>query len=530
MLVQKTSTTPKAPKAQPKKQKRKISASEFRSQLCVPRRTVNALKSLEDVKKAFSLPINASGITKEQRMAMDSAFDFSGGYSAIFGSLTQHGFDMGQYPLTSFIGYGVLQQIAQQGLIRACIQTVADDMTRMWIELKGGDDTDGDKLNHLKDLIDNKYHLREVFHRAFVTTGYMGGAFVYVKTQSEQINLPLTYNDKNKELAKGEKISFIVVDPVNTSPMEYNCTNPLEEDYMKPRRWVVLSHEVHSSRMLPIIDNEPPTLLKPSYNFLGIPQAQILWDYVMHFNQCRVNAQNLLKKISLLVVQTDMDAILTSQNGVANFDERMNFLARYRDNDSVFVCDKSEEAVSNVQTTISGCTDVVRQALEMVAAINRTPAVKLLGISPSGFNATGESDIRNYYDYVHSKQELHHDAVQKCIEAIQLVEYGFIDKSIGFDFVDLNVENETAAAMTAQTKIASLAQLLDRQVMSAEEMRQAVKQDESLGLSFLSDEIPEDLKLADNEDFMTDDPVSNVFERMLKEQKNGNQAENMQSS
>ena len=518
MAVKKTAT--ETTKAQTKPQ-RKISPSEIQTQLQVPRRTINALKSLEEVKKAFSLPINASGITEKQRMAMDAAFDNSGGFGAIFGSLTQHATEMGQYPLTSFIGYGALQQVAQQGLIRACIQTVADDMTRMWIELKGGDDTDSDKLNHLKDLIDNKYNLREVFHRAFVTTGYMGGAFVYVKTDSEKIELPLVYSDISAELKKGKNIKFIVIDPVNTSPMEYNCTNPLEDDYMKPRRWIVLGHEVHSSRMLAVIDNEPPTLLKPNYNFLGIPQSQILWDYVMHFNQCRINAQNLLKKISLLVVQTDMDSILSSQDGVAAFDSRMNFLARYRDNDSVFVCDKTEEAVSNVQTTISGCTDVVRQALEMVAAINRTPAVKLLGISPSGFNATGESDIRNYYDYVHSKQELHHEQLQRCIEAIQLVEYGFIDKSIGFEFVNLNVENEASAAMTAQTKITSLAQLLDRQVMSAEEMRQAVKQDDTLGLSFLSDDLPEGEE--DQDDFRTDEP--NPF---MKESANG-ESENLPS-
>lgn len=476
------------------------------TQLLMPRRTVKALDSIEAVREAFALPVNASGIGTDQRMAMDSAFDAVGGFEAIYGSLTQHASSMGQYPLTSFVGYGALQQIAQQGLIRACIQTVADDMTRMWIELDGGDDADSDKLNKLKDLIDQKYHLREIFHKAFTTTGYMGGAFVYFKTEDAKTNLPLAINDLSAELQTGKSLKFVVVDPVNTSPLSYNCTDPLEEDYMRPTFWWVLGREVHASRMLAIVDNEPPTLLKPSYNFLGIPQAQILWDYVMHFNQCRVSAAKLLDKVSLLVVQTDLDAVLSDPNGVANFDTKMDILARYRNNDSVFVCDKESEGVSNVQTGVGGCTDVVRQALEMVAAINRTPAVKLLGISPSGFNATGESDIRNYYDYVHSKQELHHDAIQKCIEAIELVEFGEIDPSISFKFVDLNVENEASKAMTAQTKIGALAQLLDRQVMSAEEMRQAVKQDETLDLSFLSDEMPE-MEDAEQDDFRTDDPI-----------------------
>lgn len=510
------------------KQPKSVSADSLAEQLMIPRRTALALNNLEAVKQAFCLPVNASGISEAERLAMDSAFDDMGGFNAIYGSLTQHATELGQYPITSFIGYGALQQVAQQGMIRACIQTVADDMTRKWIELEGCEDVE--KLNELTDLINNKYKLKDIFHHAFEVTGYMGGAFVYIKTSvasdEDKADCPLVISDLSAELEKDKYLKFIVVDPVNVSPLTYNCTDPLEDDYMKPTKWVVLGKVVHSSRMLSVVDNEPPLLLKPNYNFLGIPQAQILWDYVMHFNKCRVEAANLLRKVALLNVQTDMDEVLQNKEGVALLDRKMDILARYRDNDSVFVTDKDSEGVQNIQTSIAGCTDVVRQALEMIAAINRTPAVKLLGISPSGFNATGESDIRNYYDYVHSKQELHHEQIQRCIEAIQLVEYGFIDTSINFKFCPLDEENETSKAMTAQTKISALTQLVDRQAMSAEELRQAVKADANLDLSFLSDELPEELQNAESEDFMTDNPNQNTFENLLKQQGNENDKQN----
>lgn len=66
-------------------------------------------------------------------------------------------------------------------MIRACIQTVADDMTRKWIKIKGGQAVYAEKLDKLKNLIESKYHLRQVFHWAFATTGYMGGALIFVK-------------------------------------------------------------------------------------------------------------------------------------------------------------------------------------------------------------------------------------------------------------------------------------------------------------------------------------------------------------
>ena len=516
-IVSKKSDTPIRPK---------ITADSVREQLqMIPERTVNAFKNLRSVKKEFALPITMSGVSKDEYKEMNMAFDSAGGFNAIYESLTQHAYDLGQYPITSFVGYGVLQQIAQQGLIRACIQTVSDDLSRKWIKIDGCDDPQ--KLEIIENEL-KKLHIKDLFHKAVTTTGYMGGAFIFIDTGEDDLTLPLAINDLSAELKEGSKVKFVVVDPVNVSPIEYNCIDPLRDDYMQPRMWQVLGKRVHASRLLSFIENQPPMLLKPNYNFLGIPQAQILWDYVMHFNQTRASTARLLEKISLLVVQTDMDAVLSDEHGIELFDAKMEFLERYRNNDSVFVCDKESEGVMNVQTTIAGCTDVVRQSLELIACINRTPAVKLLGISPSGFNATGESDLKNYYDYISSKQELYREQIQTIINVIQLCEFGNIDPAITFKFEPLNEENKASQAMTAQTKIGALTQLVDRQAMSAEELRTAVREDEDLGLSFLDEEMPEELENATQTDLMTDDPSTqqgNMFEEMMK-QKQGESAEN----
>lgn len=516
-IVSRKSDTPIRPK---------ITADSVREQLqMIPERTINAFKNLRSVKKEFALPITMSGISKDEYKEMNMAFDSAGGFNTIYESLTQHAYDLGQYPITSFVGYGVLQQIAQQGLIRACIQTVSDDLSRKWIKIDGCDDPQ--KLEIIENEL-KKLHIKDLFHKAVTTTGYMGGAFIFIDTGEDDLTLPLAINDLSAELKEGSKVKFVVVDPVNVSPIEYNCINPLRDDYMQPRMWQVLGKRVHASRLLPFVENQPPMLLKPNYNFLGIPQAQILWDYVMHFNQTRASTARLLEKISLLVVQTDMDAVLSDEHGIELFDAKMEFLERYRNNDSVFVCDKESEGVMNVQTTIAGCTDVVRQSLELIACINRTPAVKLLGISPSGFNATGESDLKNYYDYIASKQELYREQIQTIINVIQLCEFGNIDPAITFKFEPLNEENKASQAMTAQTKIGALTQLVDRQAMSAEELRTAVREDEDLGLSFLDEEMPEELENATQTDLMTDDPSAqqgNMFEEMMK-QKQGESAEN----
>jgi phage-related protein (TIGR01555 family) len=495
----------------PRPEKKKLDADSLRDQLLsIPERTLKALTNLRAVKKEFGLPATMSGVTAKERQTLNMAFDSAGGFNAIYESMTLHAAELGQYPITSFVGYGVLQQIAQNGMIRACIQTVADDVSRRWITLDGP----AEKVEVLEKLLKDPNYgglsVKELFHRAVTTTGYMGGAFIFIDTGDADTELPLAINEFSAELSQGSSVRFVLVDPVNVSPISYNCTNPLDVDYMVPKVWQVLGRRVHSSRMLTFIENQPPMLLRPNYNFLGIPQAQILWDYVVHFNKTRISAAKLLDKISLLVVQTDMDEILSSQTGVQDFDAKMEFLQRYRDNDSVFVCDKDSEAVTNVQTSIAGCTDIVRQSLELIACINRTPAVKLLGISPSGFNATGESDIKNYYDYIASKQELYRDQIQTIINVLQLTQWGYIDPSITFTFNSLSQDDKASKAMTAQTRIGALSQLVDRQAISAEELRDLVRQDPDLELSSLDEEMPEVLSEAEPVE-----PAGNMFEGLI---------------
>lgn len=494
-----------------KPEKKKLDADSLRDQLLsIPERTLKALTNLRAVKKEFGLPATMSGVTTQERKELNMAFDSAGGFNAIYESMTLHAAELGQYPITSFVGYGVLQQIAQNGMIRACIQTVADDVSRRWITLDGP----AEKVEVLEKLLSDTNNgglsVKELFHRAVTTTGYMGGAFIFIDTGDADTELPLAINEFSAELSQGSNVRFVLVDPVNVSPVAYNCTNPLDVDYMVPKVWQVLGRRVHASRMLTFVENQPPMLLRPNYNFLGIPQAQILWDYVVHFNKTRISVAKLLDKISLLVVQTDMDEILSSQTGVQDFDAKMEFLQRYRDNDSVFVCDKDSEAVTNVQTSIAGCTDIVRQSLELIACINRTPAVKLLGISPSGFNATGESDIKNYYDYIASKQELYRDQIQTIINVLQLTQWGYIDPSITFTFNSLSQDDKASKAMTAQTRIGALTQLVDRQAISAEELRDLVRQDPDLELSSLDEEMPEVLSEAEPVE-----PAGNMFEGLI---------------
>lgn len=64
------------------------------------------------------------------------------------------------------------------------------------------------------------------------------------------------------------------------------------------------------------------------------------------------------------------------------------------------------EVFQQKQLSFTGLPDVVRLFLMIASAAADIPATRLLGQSPQGLNATGDSDTRNYYDLCAAKQKI----------------------------------------------------------------------------------------------------------------------------
>ncbi|MDE9456102.1 anti-CBASS protein Acb1 family protein [Xenorhabdus bovienii] len=111
---------------------------------------------------------------------------------------------------------------------------------------------------------------------------------------------------------------------------------------------------------------------------LASAQAQLLYDYVIHFQDSRTSAARLLEKFSFTVLKTNMSDILTNPNSTQSLDGRLAYMASVRSNDGIVAIDKEMEDIVKLETPLSGVTDIVRQMLELIVVINRTPAVALI--------------------------------------------------------------------------------------------------------------------------------------------------------
>lgn len=383
---------------------------------------------------------------------------------------------------SKFLGYPFLQVLSQNPLISAGVETIADEMTKKFIKLvHTGDDLAcgvgseiavEDKLKMLEAEL-KKFKISSLFRRCAEKTGYYGGCLAYVDTggidDPELLKSPLYFDQTI--IKKGSLKHFTIIDPVNVSPGFYNASDPLRSDYFKPQTWFVMGKEVHTSRFLYFAGKEAPLLLKPAYNFFGVSQAQLAFEYVENFQKNRDSGSELLNKFSVSVFKTNMQNAMYSGE-TAELEKRIQYFVHKRHNDGVFVLDKDDEDFIKSDTSLGGVTDIIRQSLELIASVFRIPAVKYLGISPSGFNATGESDLKNFYSLIESLQEKQFaDNLETVLKLLQLNKFGEIDPHIGFEFIPLDEEDDKIKAETEKMQADTLAVYLDRNVISAEEAR-----------------------------------------------------------
>lgn len=216
----------------------------------------------KELYKAY-MPPRTWGATEEYQLAMDSHLQACG-----YSGLIEHaiGLGMGLDEIApQFLGYPYLAGLAQNPLIRAGVTTVAEDMTKNWIELKrGGKSTEkDDKITVLTTAL-NDFGLQTLFNEAAQKCDFDGGCLIYIDTGEKEpkaLEQPLSLDPL---LFSGKKIRrFTLVEAINLYPGLYNATDPLDPDYFSPTTWLVLGRRIHKSRFLYFAPNRVPMLLRP---------------------------------------------------------------------------------------------------------------------------------------------------------------------------------------------------------------------------------------------------------------------------
>ncbi len=95
-------------------------------------------------------------------------------------------------------------------------------------------------------------------------------------------------------------------------------------------------------------------------------------------------------------------AMIASGND-ANLKRRLNWLDMSRHVANTELLD-SEEDYAKHSSTVAGLSELIDRFMMAVSAPTGIPVTLLMGRSPAGQNATGEADVKFYYDNIRSSQ------------------------------------------------------------------------------------------------------------------------------
>ncbi len=425
--------------------------------------------------EGFGRPIDgpdASGMAMDDAIKLAEDWDNTIGAQALSvgGSALAQGI--------GFLGYPFLAELSQRPEYRMISETIAEELTRKWIRVtstsKGKDKTG--KVDAMNEALD-RFKLRERFHKSAELDGFMGRCQLFVDmgtspADNAELNTPLMLTPE--KIGKGSLKGFRVVEPMWSYPLDYNSTDPLTENFYVPTSWAVMQRRVHASRLHTFIGRPMPDLLKPAYAFGGLSLSQMAMPYVQNWLRTRQSVSDLVHSFSVMILATDMGSTLDSE-GMNKLLRRAQAAVLFRDNRGMQIINKATEEFTNVAAPISGLHELQAQSQEQMASISRIPLVKLLGVTPSGLNASSDGEIRVFYDRVKATQEKFMGPhLKHALDVIQLSEFGEVDDDLTHEWVPLWELDAAGAAAVRKTDADTGAVLIESGTLDPKEERQRI--------------------------------------------------------
>ncbi|MDI3451642.1 DUF1073 domain-containing protein [Acinetobacter sp. V89_4] len=286
------------------------------------------------------------------------------------------------------------------------VDVVADDMTRKGVKLNGlSDPKESEKIDQEMDRL-------QVWGRLNKTIKWSrlyGGAIAVMMIDGQNVSTPLNVNTIGKDQFKG----LLVLDRWMVQPTLQDLVTELGPDYGTPRYYDVITdsvglcnQKVHYSRVIRMDGVELPYNQSITENLWGQSVIERLEDRLTIFDSATLGAGQLVYKAHLRTYKVKGLRSLIAAGGqlYEALVKQINQIRQWQSNEGLTLMD-ADDTYEAHQYNFSGLDNILLQFGQQISGATGIPLVRLFGQSPAGLNATGESDLANYYDNINQQQE-----------------------------------------------------------------------------------------------------------------------------
>lgn len=302
--------------------------------------------------------------------------------------------------VTKFLDRGQLNA-AYRGdwIARKVVDIPADDATREWRSWQA-DTKDITAIEDAERFFQIQKKVKLVDRRARL----YGGAALVLGVDQGNPDEPLIV-----EQVKRDSLKFVHVVTrydLTAGELERDVMNP---DYGRPKYYTSnaatgMGMRIHPSRVIPFLGAEHPDPMNGDAQGWGDPVLQILADAIKACSTVSQSVASLLNELQLDIVKVPgLTLGLKNEAYEKRLQSRFGLAATAKSIYKILLLDKEEEW-SRINANLGGMHELVKVYLLIASGAADIPATRMVGQSPAGLSATGESDVRNYYDRIATEQ------------------------------------------------------------------------------------------------------------------------------
>lgn len=436
----------------------------------------------------------AQDASKLQRQKVLSNLSNTGSYGGGINNI-----QLNFFAQQSFIGYQVCALLAQNWLIDKACTVPAEDAVRNGykITVNDGIQVNPAKLIKLREM-DIEFKINEQMID-FIRMGKIFGIRIAL-FNIDGIDYEKPFNIDGVKPNSYKSISQI--DPYWITPeLDIGATsNPSLPNFYKPTWWRINGKRIHYSHLVIYIPHPVADVLKPTYIFGGTSVPQLIFNRVYAAEKCANESPSLLLTKRMFVEKTDMAQAITNQE---EFESRAELVSQLMDNYATRFINGNTEDIMKLETTLADVDETIMTQYQLVAAIARMPATKLIETTPKGFSSSGEYEEGSYHETLQSLQKNHVTPLlnrhhQLCIKSrIAPSKEEAFKVTVEWEPLDAMTSTEKAE-LRKLTAIADKA-YLDTGAVNAQDIRKKIIADPESGYNGLDDETEDDEDIENNE-------------------------------
>ena len=360
-----------------------------------------------------------------------------------------------EYPLTRMTdNYALLNSLYRTNwVVQNVVGLIVDDMLREWYKLKGNITPEAQAA---MGKIERETRIRDRLNEGLRWGRLYGGAagLILLKGQ-EKLEEPLDLDLIFPGSFQGLYILDRWMGITTTNGLVMESGEPVPEYYSITDADGNTVARVHHSRVIRFTGRDLPAIERQAEMYWGESEIEALYKEVVAHDNVSSNMAALTFQANINTMEVKgLEQLFSigSSQAQRRFWQVMQAQSVLRSNFGTQLVEQGNK-LSNTQYTFTGLQDVYESMCLNLCGASHYPMTKLFGRSPSGMNATGESDLKNYYDYVDSQREAKlRPALQKLLPVLAMSAWGLVPDDLDFTFPPLWTPTAKEVAEIAKTK------------------------------------------------------------------------------